>query len=67
VLRQARQTGERRNQRAPQSHAMPRLTATRPNEVWTWDISKLPIIKRGVYLNLYVVMRNVSTSFEPTL
>jgi putative transposase len=35
---------------------MPRLTATRPNEVWTWDISKLPTIKRGVYLNLYVVM-----------
>ena len=56
VERQARQTGERRNQRAPQSHAMPRLTATRPNEVWTWDISKLPTIKRGVYLNLYVVM-----------
>ena len=56
VERQARQTGERRNQRAPQSHAMPRLTATRPNEVWTWDISTLPTIKRGVYLNLYVVM-----------
>lgn len=56
VLREAGQTGERRNQRAPQSHAMPRLTATRPNEVWTWDITKLATRRRGNYLNLYVVM-----------
>lgn len=27
------------------------LRATRPNEVWTWDITK-----RGEYLSLYVVM-----------
>ncbi|MCL1488060.1 MAG: DDE-type integrase/transposase/recombinase [Marinobacter sp.] len=56
VLRQANQTGDRRNQRAPQSHAIPRLTATRPNEVWTWDITKLATTRRGNYLNLYVVM-----------
>lgn len=56
VLRDAHQTGERRNQRAPQSHAIPRLTATRPNEVWTWDVSKLATKQRGKYLNLYVVM-----------
>lgn len=35
---------------------MPRLTATRPNAVWTWDITKLATTRRGVYLNLYVVM-----------
>jgi len=56
VLREVNQTGDRRNQRAPQSHAIPRLTATRANEVWTWDISKLATKKRGKYLNLYVVM-----------
>ena len=56
VLRKANQTGDRRNQRAPQSHSMPRLTATRPNEVWTWDITKLATTRRGNYLNLYVVM-----------
>ena len=33
VLRKDGQTGERRNQRMPQSHEIPRLTATRPNEV----------------------------------
>jgi len=56
VLRQANQTGDRRNQRAPQSHAIPRLTTTQPNEVWTWDITKLATTRRGIYLNLYVVM-----------
>ena len=60
LLRKARQTGERRpqrqRQRQPQTHAMPRLRATRPNEVWTWDITKLATEQRGVYLSLYVVL-----------
>jgi putative transposase len=56
ILRKARQTGERRPQRQPQTHAMPRLRATRPNEVWTWDITKLATEQRGVYLSLYVVL-----------
>ena len=56
LLRKARQTGERRLQREPQYHAIPRLKATRPNEVWTWDITKLATQQRGVYLSLYVVL-----------
>ncbi|WP_416139235.1 DDE-type integrase/transposase/recombinase [Halomonas sp. HK25] len=35
---------------------MPRITARAANEAWTWDISKLPTRRRGVYLNLYVVL-----------
>lgn len=56
ILRSQKQNGERRNQRLAQHHAIPRLLATRPNEVWTWDISKLPLTRRGVYLSLYVVL-----------
>jgi putative transposase len=56
LLRAARQTGERRPQREPKSHAMPRLQATRPNEVWTWDITKCATQQRGVYLSVYVVL-----------
>jgi len=56
LLREGKQVGERRNQRPSQHHAIPRLRATRPNEVWTWDISKIPTRQRGVYLNLYVVL-----------
>ena len=50
------ESGERRQQRPAQHHAVPRLLATSPNEVWTWDITKLPLIRRGVYLSLYVVL-----------
>ena len=49
------ENGDRRNQRPAQHHAIPRLKATAPNQVWTWDISKLSLTTRGVYLSLYAV------------
>lgn len=56
LLRAEKQCGERRHQRAPQRHAVPRLHAQKPNQVWTWDITKLATQQRGIYLSLYVVM-----------
>lgn len=56
ILRANKMQGERRKQRPPQSHMVPRLKATKPNEVWTWDIAKLATRRRGEYLSLYVVM-----------
>ena len=56
ILREHAQNGERRDQRAAQHHAIPRLAAHKPNEVWTWDCTKLPTRARGVYLTLYVVL-----------
>lgn len=56
VLRERAACGERRPQRQPQSHVIPRLTATAPNQVWSWDVTKLPTRQRGQYLNLYVVL-----------
>jgi len=56
LLRANAESGERRPQRPAQHHAIPRLTARAPNEVWTWDITKLATVRRGVYLSLYVVM-----------
>lgn len=56
ILRTNKLQGERRQQRPAQNHATPRLKASKPNEVWTWDITKLPTLKRGEYLSLYVVM-----------
>lgn len=38
VLAEVGETSERRNQRPAQSYAKPSLTATAPNQVWTWDI-----------------------------
>lgn len=55
-LRALGQSTARRLQRPPQRHARPQLTATAPQQVWTWDITKLPTFSRGVYLNLYLIL-----------
>jgi putative transposase len=47
---------ERRDHRERGPHPVPRLVATAPNQVWTWDISKLATHNRGEFLNLYVIL-----------
>ena len=56
VLREVGETKERRNQRPPQSHAKPSLTATAPNQVWTWDITKLATTQKGIFYFAYVII-----------
>lgn len=56
LMRENSLNGERRPQRLASPQAIPRLRATAPLQVWTWDIAKLPTKKRGEYLSLYVVM-----------
>jgi len=56
ILRGLGENGERRQQRPAQHHAVPRLLASAPHDVWTWDITKLPLVRRGIYLSLYVVL-----------
>jgi transposase InsO family protein len=56
ILRAQSLSGERGGQHAPNPRPIPRLQATAPNQVWTWDITKLLTQKRGQYLSLYVVM-----------
>ena len=56
LLRRREETPERRNQRPAQNHVRPQLKATAPDQVYTWDITKLPTMNRGVYLCLYVIL-----------
>ena len=56
VLGAAGEAQDRRLQRTPQTHAMPSLTATAPNQIWTWDITKLATLSRGVFLMAYVII-----------
>jgi putative transposase len=56
ILHQEKASGDRRNQRPAQKNAVPRLQATAPNQVYTWDITKLASQGRVRYLSLYVVM-----------
>jgi putative transposase len=56
VLAALGESGERRAQRAPVKHAKPILIATAPNQVWTWDITKLRGPVPGVFYCLYAVL-----------
>lgn len=56
ILAEHGEVKERRNQRQARSHAVPRLEASKPHQVWTWDISKLATHVPGVFLNLYLVL-----------
>ena len=56
ILAAVGETAERRAQRTPTTHAKPSLEATAPNQVWTWDITKLRGPTRGVFYCLYVVL-----------
>jgi len=47
---------ERRNQLTHPPYAKPELLAERPNELWSWDISKLKAQTRGTWFFLYVVL-----------
>jgi len=56
VLAAQGETKERRNQRRPHVYTKPSLTATAPNQVWTWDITKLATTAVGVFLHAYVII-----------
>jgi putative transposase len=56
LLAQIGESGERRLQRPKTHYAVPRLVAEAPNVVWSWDITKLATLSRGVFLSLYVVL-----------
>lgn len=56
ILRERGPVRERRQQKQRTKHPVPRLEAVAPNQVWTWDITKLATFTHGVFLNLYVIL-----------
>ena len=56
ILKAAGESRERRPIRPAQQHAVPRLQAMQPNQVWTWDITKLAQQVRGKWLYLFVLI-----------
>lgn len=47
---------DRRNQRRRPHYAAPELVATGPNQVWSWDITKLKGPLPGTWYHLYVIL-----------
>lgn len=56
ILAEQGETTERRIQRNHRDAVKPELIASRPNEVWSWDITKLLGPTKWVYYHLYVIM-----------
>jgi putative transposase len=56
LLSAANQTGERRRQRIHPVYAKPELLALAPNEVWSWDITKIRGPVKWSYYHLYVIL-----------
>jgi putative transposase len=56
LLRSVNECRERRRQRTHPARKKPELLATKPLQVWSWDITKLRGPQRGQYFELYVII-----------
>ncbi len=56
VLAEADEVRERRDQARHPVYTKPELVATGPNQVWSWDITKLKGPAKYLYFSLYVIL-----------
>jgi putative transposase len=56
ILAEADELRERRNQVRRTGYAAPELLATSPNQLWSWDITKLRGPEKWTYYYLYVIL-----------
>ena len=56
ILDANQEVRERRNQLRHPAYTKPALLATGPNQVWTWDITKLKGPRKWTYFYLYVIL-----------
>jgi len=56
ILQEHGEAQERRRQLRHPQYAAPELLATRPNQLWSWDITKLKGPVKWAYFYLYVIL-----------
>jgi putative transposase len=56
ILDAAQEVRERRDQARHPTYAKPELVATAPNQIWSWDITKLKGPIPYLYYSLYVIL-----------
>ena len=56
ILSENNEVRERRNQLRHPNYAKPELLATAPNQLWSWDITKLLGSSKWTYFYLYVIL-----------
>src|SRR5262245_35583716 len=63
ILEQHQEVRERRDQLRHPNHAKPELVDTAPNQLWSWDITKLPRPTKGIFsrlsFSIYVFSRYI--------
>jgi putative transposase len=64
LLRERGETGERRRQATHPATVKPELVATGPNQVWSWDITKIKGPGKWEWFQLYVII-DVYSRFNP--
>ncbi|MGH3500259.1 MAG: IS3 family transposase [Nocardioidaceae bacterium] len=64
ILREHGEVRERRRQATHPTRAKPELIATAPNQVWSWDITKLAGPARGLWYHLYVII-DIYSRYNP--
>jgi putative transposase len=55
VAAQWRMSGDRRRQSTHPPRTIPQLVATDPNQVWSWDITRIPVQVQKTPLHLYLI------------
>lgn len=56
VLREEKQLAHRNRAKAPKNKRPEPVTATAPNQLWSWDITYLKTTVKGLYFYLYLIM-----------
>ena len=56
VLREEKQLTHRDRAKAPKNKRPEPVTATAPNQLWSWDITYLKTTVKGLYFYLYLIM-----------
>ena len=64
LLRTHGESRDRRRQRTHPARVKPQLLACKPNDVWSWDITKLPGPGRHEFYDLYVIL-DVYSRYAP--
>lgn len=56
ILRELKMNSHRQSSQPAKKHSPDPLTAIGPNQLWSWDITYLPSMVRGLFFYLYMVM-----------
>jgi Transposase and inactivated derivatives len=64
IMREHGEVSERRRQATHPPRTKPELLAAKPNQVWSWDVTKLAGPARGIWYSAYVII-DIFSRYNP--